>query len=231
MSSLLPAVQSPVAVVAGIAVFVLLFPRTTLGLILRMFPKAAERRRELVGEFAVIPWTERPLWVMSQLEVGIREGLTYRLLEQFPQAIAATIVGWGFKSQTIRDDLIEALPDMPPHVRPYWAARWAIDGMSERWHIADPLPLASEYPDTFWLPSADDKAAVEPGWNVKLMFETRDEERWCERMWVHVTQRRGERLIGRLDNCPIGIARLGWGTKVRFSVDDIIDFNDAPKGW
>jgi hypothetical protein len=57
--------------------------------------------------------------------------------------------------------------------------------------------------------------------DVKLMFEMRDG--WGERMWVEVTAVKKRKLVGKLNNLPVGIPRLMPGHKVKFQREHIID--------
>lgn len=199
---------------------ILVFPRTVLDVLLLAFTADSPRRRELRAEYEHIPWKERPGWVVSLIELAVREGL----VDRSTRLVAELLIRPVFRSQTIRDSLFEMLADVPPLQRPYWAFRESLGAAREGWRIRNGVTHAKEYPG-FWIPEPTVKAGVAPGWSVKLMFESDDGEYWCERMWVHVTKRRGDRLFGTLDNCPIGLPRLGWGTKVKFHIDDIIDYD------
>lgn len=43
-----------------------------------------------------------------------------------------------------------------------------------------------------------------------------------ERMWVRITEREGDRIVGTLLNWPLFV-RMNPGEKVKFHIDDIID--------
>jgi hypothetical protein len=102
--------------------------------------------------------------------------------------------------------------------------RWAATGrLIHRWHLRSGVEHNRLYPDTFWIPSQEEKARIAPGTPVKLMFGMKDG--WGERMWVTVTEVKKDRLVGTLRNQPIGIPRLYWGDKVKFHRDDIIDLD------
>lgn len=70
--------------------------------------------------------------------------------------------------------------------------------------IDDPRPRVAEAPYTFFIPSAEEVAAVAAGDIVKLLFEyTHATEEWGgERMWVIVETSSGSLLTGTLDNVP-----------------------------
>lgn len=82
-------------------------------------------------------------------------------------------------------------------------------------------------PDTFWIPSAQEKAAVEPGDFVKLMF---DSGHGVERMWVKVTANNGDSLTGTLANEPFFIPGLSFGEPVSFKPKHIIDIQISDEG-
>lgn len=144
-----------------------------------------------------------------------------------------------------RRELQAELYEVPRWERPYWVAQQmevAIRlGFHPRvtwywgkyvWHrarIDSGMELNREYPDTFWVPGHDEKAEVAPGDIVKLMWSVHRLDMCAERMWVRVTHRQGDRLVGRIDNYPV-LAYLSYDEKVKFHIDDIIDFVPAESG-
>jgi len=60
------------------------------------------------------------------------------------------------------------------------------------------------------------------------MFEMKDG--WGERMWVTVTAVKKRKLIGKLDNLPVGIPGLIPGDKIKFRREHIIDIWSAHEG-
>lgn len=54
-------------------------PGVVLRVIVRLYPKASPRRRELLGELPHVPWVERPFWVAQHLETALAEGVPARL--------------------------------------------------------------------------------------------------------------------------------------------------------
>ncbi len=77
------------------------------------------------------------------------------------------------------------------------------------------------YPDSFWIPEDDVKAELRPGDRVKLMWSVKRMP--GERMWVTITERDRDRLIGTLDNWAI-FAFLHPDETLKFHIDDIIDY-------
>lgn len=72
------------------------------------------------------------------------------------------------------------------------------------YYIEDPRPIAAVAPYTFFRPSAEELAAIEPSDLVKLLFQyTHETETWAaERMWVKVQQVDADHLFGTLANQP-----------------------------
>jgi uncharacterized protein YegJ (DUF2314 family) len=136
-----------------------------------------------------------------------------------------------------RDELLGELYAVPRFERPFWVAEqfevalvegagqrlvWAATGrIIHRWHLGSGVRRNREHPDAFWIPSDEERQAVESGMKVKLMFEMRDG--WGERMWVQVTAVKKRKLVGELFNLPIGIPRLMPGDKIKFKREHIID--------
>ncbi len=76
----MPAVDlllTPLAFFVAVLIWGVL-PGAAIRLIVRLYPKGHERRKELVSEVYAVPIWERPFWVASQLELGLVEGVTLR---------------------------------------------------------------------------------------------------------------------------------------------------------
>lgn len=207
-------------------------PRLALRLIVLAHPRDTLLRDQIMADFEDVALLERPIWVASQLEVALIEGIGIRL-SRSPDWFARKIISAVFRSEAIRDDLLEALPDVPMHLRPYWAFREGVSAAREGWRIRPQPPMAEAGDDRPWLQEA--KSIIRPGMNVKVVFEASGfadtDEGFAEVMWVHVTDRRGDRLVGTLDNVPISIPRLGWGSTIKCSLDDIVDYDTTPARW
>jgi uncharacterized protein YegJ (DUF2314 family) len=84
----------------------------------------------------------------------------------------------------------------------------------------------AEYPDTFEIPSVEERRAVTSGDYVKLGFEYDDPSSMAgERMWVEVATV-GDKLTGTLANEPIGTTDLEHGDEVGFELRHIIGLLD-----
>ena len=92
-------------------------------------------------------------------------------------------------------------------MRRWWPTR-------PRWGLADADARHRESPDTFDVPSPEEKAALRSGDLVKLIFVPRRGQ--VERMWTIVDRVEGDRLVGRLDNDPHQIEGLVAGAQVSF---------------
>jgi hypothetical protein len=150
----------------------------------------------------------------------------------WPTLVLALLV-WGFAPGAVlrlivlafrRDDprraeLRAELYAVPRVERPFWVAEqlevalveglgdrlaWAATGrIIDRWHLGSGVRRNRDHPDTFYIPSEEERNGVVLCMDVKLMFEMRDG--WGERMWVTVIAVKRRKLIGRLRNLPLGI--------------------------
>lgn len=88
------------------------------------------------------------------------------------------------------------------------------------------------HPATFEIPSADEIAAIQKGWFVKLGFKNKGDntDGTVERMWVIVTSTNPKRYVGKLNNDPY-ITPINDGDAVSFKKENILsiikpDFED-----
>lgn len=77
------------------------------------------------------------------------------------------------------------------------------------------------HPDTFEIPSLEDREGVLPGTTVKLGFEVKDKDLAGERMWVEVTAVDGDQFTGTIANDPIVIDGK-YGDPVSFEPKNIL---------
>ncbi|MEL6274771.1 MAG: DUF2314 domain-containing protein, partial [Bacteroidota bacterium] len=64
------------------------------------------------------------------------------------------------------------------------------------WQLEDGEEYNRRYPDTFDIPSAEEKSAIKPGDLVKLMFAFGTaEDHDVERMWVTFKEQKDDKLI------------------------------------
>ena len=88
--------------------------------------------------------------------------------------------------------------------------------------LASGIERHERSPESFWIPSPDEKSAIQPGDYVKLIFVQGDENPRVERMWVKVTSREGDSLRGTLANVPYALTELKYNTEIVFETDHII---------
>lgn len=163
----------------------------------------------------------------------------------FPGLFARLIALCFRKGDPRRKELIAEVYAVPRWERPLWVAeqfeRALSEGVSERlydaadgrlfnrWGVANGVAMNAQYPDTFWVPSAEEIGTLEPGDFVKLMFEskgpTHDFDGGGERMWVRITKIRGDRFEGTLANQSVCFGHLDWGKRIKFSQQHIIDYD------
>jgi len=88
--------------------------------------------------------------------------------------------------------------------------------------LANGEQISASNPRTFQIPDSIDRAALQPGDIVKLMFLSIDTEpRAAERMWVRVTSRVDGGYLGKLDNHPLRI-KAAPGDVVKFGPEHVI---------
>lgn len=137
-----------------------------------------------------------------------------------------------------REELHAELYAVPRWERPFWVAQQfevaLREGFAPRaswrwgrhvWHrskIESGLAMHRQYPDSFWVPSDEDKAQLRPGDGVKLLWSVKKMP--GERMWVTITRRDADNLVGVLDSWAV-FAYIHPGEVVKFHIDDIIDFH------
>jgi uncharacterized protein YegJ (DUF2314 family) len=91
--------------------------------------------------------------------------------------------------------------------------------------LIDGVERNTENPDTFWIPSEEEKDTVKEGMLCKLGFETNDcEDCGGERMWVVVTHKTEGGFVGTLRNEPVFLD-LEFGDEVHFQRNNIIDID------
>lgn len=136
-----------------------------------------------------------------------------------------------------RRELQAELYEVPRWERPFWVAeqlevairiglfpRVAWHWGRHVWHrckLESALELHRAYPESFWVPDDEVKDDLGPGDVVKLMWSIRRFP--GERMWVRITGRDGDHLVGTLENIAL-FAYLEPGETIKFHVDDVIDY-------
>lgn len=105
--------------------------------------------------------------------------------------------------------------------------------MTPAYVLDDPRPIARSAPYTYFLPSAERLAAIEPGDLVQLLFRSLalSPKYAVERMWVLVQLVAGDGLVGVLESTPFDMPGLEKGERVRFERHHSISvtYKDASK--
>lgn len=94
------------------------------------------------------------------------------------------------------------------------------------WYLEDARELGEAAPYTFYIPSPEVIARLQPGDSVKLIFRCDDDSEddvAVERMWVRITEIDGDEFRGELDNQPVAIPELESGDEIEFTSYHIID--------
>lgn len=103
------------------------------------------------------------------------------------------------------------------------------------WCLDNGVALHRRHPATFEIPPADHRENLQPGQVVKLRFvihtggTASSPELAGERMWVAVTERRGEFYVGLLDDDSTCSDRLQAGTQVVFRPENVIGIWHTPE--
>lgn len=175
---------------------------------------------------AIVSW---PTLILAILVFGLAPGVVLRLISFCFE-----------KDDPRRKELIAELYVVPRWERPFWVAEqleravceglwermvWAATGrIIHRVQLGNGVKRNKQSPESFWIPSVDEKAMIQPGDIVKLMFETRTGP--GERMWVRVSAVGKLRLKGTLMNDPIFMPRLSHGKVIRFRREHVIDIDE-----
>ena len=81
----------------------------------------------------------------------------------------------------------------------------------------------AESPETFRIPSTNDRESLGRGDFAKLIFRFSDGGReFVERMWVRVEAVGPEGYLGILDNDPCATREIRGGARVKFRADHVI---------
>jgi uncharacterized protein YegJ (DUF2314 family) len=94
--------------------------------------------------------------------------------------------------------------------------------------LDDGEALNQEFPDTFEIPTRENRESQQVGDLVKLIFRiTINDEEFVERMWVIITHKNGHEFTGKLDNQPFCTLDLKAGDAVTFSSKHIINIDNV----
>ena len=92
-----------------------------------------------------------------------------------------------------------------------------------KYTLASGVDARAEYPETFCIPSANDRGSLGRGDFAKLIFRFSDGAReFVERMWVKVEAVGPDGYVGILDNDPCGTDEIRAGGRVKFDPDHVV---------
>jgi hypothetical protein len=100
---------------------------------------------------------------------------------------------------------------------------------NDGWRLVSVEDRQAEHPDTFQIPSREERESLARGDGAKLLFdiETRDRDRvidrGIDRLWVIVTGRAGDNYLGVLDSDPgsAGGLNLHAGQLIAFGPEHV----------
>ena len=98
--------------------------------------------------------------------------------------------------------------------------------LEKSWQLENAQKIADEFPYTFYKPSRQVIAQLEPGNQAKLIFSFDSDESsapQAERMWVEITEVSEDGFFGYLDNDPAYIKDLKHRDPLQFEECHIID--------
>lgn len=107
--------------------------------------------------------------------------------------------------------------------------------MNKHFTLGDGEAMNAAHPNTFWIPTREEREDLMIGMSAKLMFEqpsptaSRKPVLWninSERMWVTVTEKVPGGYVGKLDNTPV-VVKAKHGQVVRFEARHVIGIHPA----
>lgn len=91
--------------------------------------------------------------------------------------------------------------------------------LNKGYTFSSAVQLNKLHPDTFEIPTAEERHSLKPGDRVKLIFRRRVKDAVAERMWVRVFKRMADGVYeGVLDNEPL------YDLKEVIQCDDVVYF-------
>ena len=102
------------------------------------------------------------------------------------------------------------------------------------WTLESALSRSETNPNTFLIPSENDRTSIKVGQGVKLVFWIQGEEQFpiCERMWVLVERRLSQgRYVGRLESTPETAGLLQRGQRLIFGPEHVAEIYAGSTGY
>lgn len=107
--------------------------------------------------------------------------------------------------------------------------------MNKHFTLGDGEAMNAAHPNTFWIPTREERENLAIGTSVKLMFEQAAPPAGrntalgninSERMWVTVTEKTHDGYVGKLANTPF-VVKAKHGQVVRFEACHVIGIDPA----
>jgi uncharacterized protein YegJ (DUF2314 family) len=79
------------------------------------------------------------------------------------------------------------------------------------------------HPQIFWRPQKAELEKIKTGNIVKMIFCDDLNENTCSKMWTKVIERKGNDLVGLMQNKSMVIPDLDLNDKINFNLDNVVD--------
>lgn len=110
------------------------------------------------------------------------------------------------------------------------------------WELRSAEQNHAVHPDTFWIPSIDERKNLQVGQAAKLIFDIESEDQegnihvQGERMWVIVSEIINDEYIGILASKPTSFdpadeVYLCYGVEIPFKPEHVIDIANPPEDY
>lgn len=110
------------------------------------------------------------------------------------------------------------------------------------WELRSAEKAHQDHPDTFWIPSLEQRQNLKRGQAARLIFDIESVKEsgeiisQGERMWVIVSEKHEDYYIGILDNQPASCepnenVYLCFGSEIPFLPEHVIDIADPPQEY
>ena len=94
------------------------------------------------------------------------------------------------------------------------------------WELENAEEMNSQHPETFSIPSLEERTSLQAGARVKLGFlflteQAGEELIQCERMWCMIGEVSNGRYVGVLESNPVSSPALQAGDQIRFGPEHV----------
>ncbi len=113
---------------------------------------------------------------------------------------------------------------------------------TDYWQLLSAEEAHAKHPDTFWIPTRQDRENLVRGAAAKMLFEIEATDAkgkiqsGVERMWVIVSEKISDTYFGILDSQPASLkpsdgTYLCFGAEIPFKAEHVIDIQIPPKEY